>query len=51
MLLVEFYDVVRQDLPLVLPPVRLGHEFEIDVQDDAVPVHRPWYELSPMELT
>ena len=46
----EFKDVCPVDLPAGRPPVRLGHEFKIDLQDDTPPVHRPIYKLSPMEL-
>ena len=30
----EFKDVFPVDLPAGRPPVRLGHEFKIDLQDD-----------------
>ena len=30
----EFDDVFHQDLPLGLPPVREGHEFKIDLEDE-----------------
>ena len=33
----EFDDVFPQDLPLGLPPVRQGHEFKIDLEDDMPP--------------
>ena len=46
----EFDDVFPQDLPLGLPPVREGHEFKIDLEDEAPPVHRPLYKMSPLEL-
>ena len=46
----EFDDVFPQDLPLGLPPVRQGHEFKIDLEDDVAPVHRPLYKMSPLEL-
>ena len=46
----EFKDVFPVDLPAGLPPIRLGHKFKIDLQDDTPPVHRPIYKLSPMEL-
>ena len=46
----EFDDVFPQDLPLGLPPMRQGHEFRIDLEDDVPPVHRPLYKMSPLEL-
>ena len=46
----EFDDVFPQDLPLGLPPVREGHEFKIDLEDEVPPVHRPLYKMSPLEL-
>ena len=39
-----------QDLPLGLPPVRNGHEFNIDLEDEMPPVHRPLHQMSPLEL-
>ena len=46
----EFDDVFPQDLPLGLPPVREGHEFKIDLEDNVPPIHRPLYKMSPLEL-
>ena len=46
----EFDDVFPRDLPLGLPPVREGHEFKIDLEDEVPPVHRPLYKMSPLEL-
>ena len=46
----EVDDVFPQDLPLGLPPVREGHEFKIDLEDEVPPVHRPLYKMSPLEL-
>ena len=46
----EYDDVFPQDLPLGLPPVREGHEFKIDLEDEVPPVHRPLYKMSPLEL-
>ena len=46
----EYSDIFPQDLPPGLPPVRMGHEFRIDLKDDTPPVHRPLYKLSPLEL-
>ena len=40
----------REDLPLGLPPICKGHEFKIELEDDAPPVHRPLGNLSPLEL-
>ena len=48
--LTEYKDVFPSDLPPGLPPVRQGHEFRIDLEDEAHPVHRPIYKLSPLEL-
>ena len=47
---VLIYSANPQDLPLGLPPVRQGHEFKIDLEDDVAPVHRPLYKMSPLEL-
>ena len=46
----EFEDIFPKDLPPGLPPIRKGHEFKIDLEDDTPPVHRPIYKLSPLEL-
>ena len=46
----EFDDVFPQGLPLGLPPVRQGHEFKIDLEDNVPPVYRPLYKMSPLEL-
>ena len=35
----EFDDVFPQDFPLGLPPVREGHEFKIDLEDDVSIAH------------
>ena len=48
--LIEFKDVFPTDLPPGLPPVREGHEFRIDLEDNTAPVHKPIYKLSPLEL-
>ena len=29
----------------------MGHEFKIDLVDETLPIHRPLYKLSPLELT
>jgi len=46
----EYKDVFPNDLPKGLPPVRQGHQFRIDLEDETPPVHRPIYKLSPLEL-
>ena len=46
----NFKDIFPEDLPSGLPPVRMGHEFKIDLEDDTPPVHKPVYKLSPLEL-
>ncbi len=46
----EYADVFPKDLPPGLPPVRMGHEFKIDLEDEVPPIHRPIYKLSPLEL-
>ena len=49
-LLEDLRDLFPMDLPLGLPPVRMGHEFKIELEDDTPPIHRPIYKLSPLEL-
>ena len=46
----EFEDIFPVDLPRGIPPVRMGHEFKIELEDDAPLVHRSIYKLSPLEL-
>ena len=48
--LYEYKDIFPSDLPLGLPPMRKVHEFRIDLEDDTLPVYRPIYKLSPLEL-
>ena len=48
--LYDYEDVFPKDLPLGLPPIRKGHEFKIELKDDAPPVHWPLYKLSSLEL-
>ena len=50
-ILKEYADVFPDELPVGLPPVRKGHQFKIDLEDDVPPVHRPLYKLSLLELT
>ena len=50
----EYNGIFLQDLPLGLPPVRMGHEFHIDLEDDTPPVpghftssvHSSWRRLT-----
>ena len=44
-------DVFPSELPKGVPPVRTGHEFKIDLEDETLPIHRTLYKLSPLELT
>ena len=46
----DYKDVFPKDLPLGLPPIRKGHEFKVELEDDAPPVQRLLYKLSPLEL-
>ena len=46
-----YSDVFPSELPKGVPPVRMGHEFKIDLEDETPPIHRPLYKLSPLELT
>ena len=46
----DFCDVFPADLPKETPPVREGHEFKIELDDETPPVHRPLYKVSPLEL-
>ena len=45
-----YSDVFPSELPKGVPPVRMGHEFKIDLEDETPPIHRPLYKLSPLEL-
>ena len=46
----DYENVFLKDLSLGLPPICKGHEFKIQLEDDAPPVHQPLYKLSPLEL-
>ena len=46
----DYQDVFPSDLPSGVPPVRKGHKFKIDLEDDTPPVHQPIYKLSHLEL-
>ena len=46
----EFDDVFPQDLPLGLPPVRQGHEFRIDLEDDVSPSPSPSIQDEPARV-
>ena len=48
--LLNYKDIFPTDLPPGLPPVQMGHEFKIELEDDTLPIHRPIYKLSPLEL-
>ena len=42
-ILLDYKDIFPTDLPLGLPPVRMGHEFKIELEDDTPPIHRSIY--------
>ena len=42
--------VFSKDLPKGLPPMQMGREFKIDLEDETPPIHKPLYKLSPVEL-
>ena len=46
----EHKEVFQHDLPAGVPPVRKGHEFKIELEDQQPPVHQPIYKMSPKEL-
>ena len=46
----EYRDIFPQDLPQGLPPVKMGYEFKIDLEDDTPLVHKPLYKLIPLKL-
>ena len=46
----EFDDVFPQELLQGLPPVRQGHEFKIELEDDQPPANKPLYKMSPLKL-
>ena len=48
-ILQEYKDIFPTDLPPGLTLVRMGHEFKIELDDDTPPIHRPIYNLSPLE--
>ena len=46
----EYKDIFPTDLPLGVPPVRMGHELKIKLEDDTPPIHMLIYKLSSLEL-
>ena len=46
----EYKDVFSSDLPSTVPPVRKGHKFKIELENDTPPAHQPIYKLCPLEL-
>ena len=46
----KYKDIFPSELPKGIPPVRMGHEFKIDLEDETPPIHRPLYILSHLEL-
>ena len=47
----NYAGVFPEDLPPSLPPVRMGHEFCIDLEDDTPPMHRPLTEIGRSKET
>ena len=45
-----YSDVFPSELPKGVPPVRMGHEFKIDLEDETPPILRPLYKLSHSSL-
>ena len=48
--LLDYKDIFPTNFPPRLPPVRMGHEFKMELEDDTPPIYRPIYKLSPLEL-
>ena len=46
-----YSDVFPSELQKGVPLVRMGHEFKINLEDETLPIHRPLYKCSPLELT
>ena len=46
----KYANIFPEDLSTGVPPVRQGHEFRIDLEDEETPIHKPIYKLSPREL-
>ena len=46
-----YVNVFPSELPKGVPPIRMGHEFKIDLEDETPPIHLPVYKISPLELT
>ena len=46
----KYREVFAKDVPPGVPPVRKGHEMQIDLEPDTRPISRPIYTLSPAEL-
>ena len=46
-----YSDVFPSELLKGITPVRMDHEFKIDLEDKTPTIDRPLYKLSPLELT
>ena len=40
-----YSDLFPSELPKGIPPIRVGHEFKIDLEDETPPIHRPLCKL------
>ena len=45
-----YKDIFLMDLPPGLQPVRIGHEFKIELEDNSPPIYRPIHKLSSLKL-
>ena len=48
--LLDYKDIFPTDLPQGFPLVQIGHEFRIGLEDKTPPIHRPIYQLNPVDL-
>ena len=46
----DYKDIFSTDLPPRLPPVRIRHEFMIELEGDTALIHCPIYKLNPLDL-
>ena len=49
-ILLDHKDICPTNLPPGLPLVQLGYEFKTELEDKTLPIHKPIYKLSLLEL-